>query len=233
MGGGALTIITLKFLKFYLQKRDLKSLNFLFIRIFMRKIMSMLALMAILGTSNASAENEGFFMGGALLISGIQKTKSKYEYIIRYYDDNEIRQGSYLNWLSFVLGYTHDISDKFGLRYYGVIDANGFFAMNYNANIDMLYTLTQSESAELRAFAGAWLGYANFDDDFDDGENNGLDLGVNAGVRAVFGQKHGVDFYARFGFLTQSKEYDRAIYGVKSWEVSQPYLIGVRYTYTF
>ena len=25
---------------------------------------------------------------------------------------------------------------------------------------------------------------------------------VNAGVRAVFGQKHGVDFYARFGFLT-------------------------------
>ena len=52
---------------------------------------------------------------------------------------------------------------------------------------------------------------------------------VNAGVRAVFGQKHGVDFYARFGFLTQSKEYDNMI----KWEVSQPYLIGVRYTYTF
>jgi len=48
-------------------------------------------------------------------------------------------------------------------------------------------------------------------------------------VRAVFGQKHGVDFYARFGFLTQSKEYDNMI----KWEVSQPYLIGVRYTYTF
>lgn len=56
---------------------------------------------------------------------------------------------------------------------------------------------------------------------------------VNAGVRAVFGQKHGVDFYARFGFLTQSKEYDRAIYRIKSWKVSQPRLIGVRYTYTF
>lgn len=100
--------------------------------------------------------------------------------------------------------------------------------MNYNANVDMLYTLTQSESAELRAFAGAWLGYVNFDDDNDE-ENNGLDLGVNAGVRAVFGQKHGVDFYARFGFLTQDKEYDNAI----KWKVSQPYLIGVRYTYTF
>ena len=56
---------------------------------------------------------------------------------------------------------------------------------------------------------------------------------VNAGVRAVFGQKHGVDFYARFGFLTQSKECDKAIYRIKSWKVSQPYLIGVRYTYTF
>ena len=52
---------------------------------------------------------------------------------------------------------------------------------------------------------------------------------VNAGVRAVFGQNHRVDFYARFGFLTQSKEYDKMI----KWEVSQPYLIGVRYTYTF
>ena len=104
-----------------------------------------------------------------------------------------------------------------------------FFAMNYNANVDMLYTLTQSESVELRAFAGAWLGYVNFEENYDDGENNGLDLGVNAGVRAVFGQKHGVDFYARFGFLTQSKEYDNMI----KWEVSQPYLIGVRYTYTF
>ena len=56
---------------------------------------------------------------------------------------------------------------------------------------------------------------------------------VYAGVRAVFGQKHGVDFYARFGFLTQSKEYNKAIYRIKSWKVSQPYLIGVRYTYTF
>lgn len=191
----------------------------------MRKIMSMLALIAILATSNASAENEGFFIGGSLLISGIQRTKSKYESYSRTYNDKEIN----LHLFSFVLGYTHNLGDKFGLRYYGVIDANGFFAMNYNANVDMLYTLTQSESAELRAFAGAWLGYANFDDDFDDGENNGLDLGVNAGVRAVFGQKHGVDFYARFGFLTQSKEYDRVI----KWEVSQPYLIGVRYTYTF
>ena len=185
----------------------------------------MLALIAILATSNASAENEGFFIGGSLLISGIQRTKSKYESYSRTYNDKEIN----LHLFSFVLGYTHNLGDKFGLRYYGVIDANGFFAMNYNANVDMLYTLTQSESAELRAFAGAWLGYANFDDDFDDGENNGLDLGVNAGVRAVFGQKHGVDFYARFGFLTQSKEYDRVI----KWEVSQPYLIGVRYTYTF
>ena len=193
----------------------------------MKKFMSMLALTALLATSNANAENDGFFIGGALLISGIQKIK-QYKYYRRYYD-NEIEQKSYLNCLSLVLGYTHNLGDKFGLRYYGVIDANNFFAMNYNANVDMLYTLTQSESAELRAFAGAWLGYANFEDNYDDGENNGLDLGVNAGVRAVFGQKHGVDFYARFGFLTQSKEYDKMI----KWEVSQPYLIGVRYTYTF
>lgn len=191
----------------------------------MKKFMSMLALIALLATSNANAENDGFFIGGSLLISGIQKTKSKHKFYSRSYVYKEI----HLHFFSFVLGYTHNLGDKFGLRYYGVIDANGFYAMNYNANVDMLYTLTQSESVELRAFAGAWLGYVNFEENYDDGENNGLDLGVNAGVRAVFGQKHGVDFYARFGFLTQSKEYDKMI----KWEVSQPYLIGVRYTYTF
>lgn len=191
----------------------------------MKKFMSMLALIALLATSNANAENDGFFIGGSLLVSGIQKTKNKHEFSSSSFVDKNIN----LHLFSFVLGYTHNLGDKFGLRYYGVIDANGFFAMNYNANVDMLYTLTQSESVELRAFAGAWLGYVNFEENYDDGENNGLDLGVNAGVRAVFGQKHGVDFYARFGFLTQSKEYDNAI----KWEVSQPYLIGVRYTYTF
>lgn len=191
----------------------------------MKKIMSMLALIALLATSNANAENDGFFIGGSLLVSGIQKTKSKHKFSSSSFVDKNIN----LHLFSFVLGYTHNLGDKFGLRYYGVIDANGFFAMNYNANVDMLYTLTQSESVELRAFAGAWLGYVNFEENYDDGENNGLDLGVNAGVRAVFGQKHGVDFYARFGFLTQSKEYDNMI----KWEVSQPYLIGVRYTYTF
>lgn len=191
----------------------------------MKKFMSMLALIALLATNNANAENDGFFIGGSLLVSGIQKTKSKHEFSGSSFVDKNIN----LHLFSFVLGYTHNLGDKFGLRYYGVIDANGFFAMNYNANVDMLYTLTQSESVELRAFAGAWLGYVNFEENYDDGENNGLDLGVNAGVRAVFGQKHGVDFYTRFGFLTQSKEYDKMI----KWEVSQPYLIGVRYTYTF
>lgn len=191
----------------------------------MKKFMSMLALIALLATSNANAENDGFFIGGSLLVSGIQKTKSKHKFSGSSFVDKNIN----LHLFSFVLGYTHNLGDKFGLRYYGVIDANGFFAMNYNANVDMLYTLTQSESVELRAFAGAWLGYVNFEENYDDGENNGLDLGVNAGVRAVFGQKHGVDFYTRFGFLTQSKEYDNMI----KWEVSQPYLIGVRYTYTF
>lgn len=191
----------------------------------MKKFMSMLALMALLATSNANAENDGFFIGGSILVSGIQKTKSKHKFSGSSFVDKNIN----LHLFSFVLGYMHNLGDKFGLRYYGVIDANGFFAMNYNANVDMLYTLTQSESVELRAFAGAWLGYVNFEENYDDGENNGLDLGVNAGVRAVFGQKHGVDFYARFGFLTQSKEYDNMI----KWEVSQPYLIGVRYTYTF
>lgn len=195
----------------------------------MKKFMSMLALIALLATSNANAENDGFFIGGSLLVSGIQKTKSKHEFSGSSFVDKNIN----LHLFSFVLGYTHNLGDKFGLRYYGVIDANGFFAMNYNANVDMLYTLTQSESVELRAFAGAWLGYVNFEENYDDGENNGLDLGVNAGVRAVFGQKHGVDFYARFGFLIQSKEYDKANYRIKSWKVSQPYLIGVRYTYTF
>lgn len=195
----------------------------------MKKFMSMLALIALLATSNANAENDGFFIGGSLLVSGIQKTKSKHEFSSSSFVDKNIN----LHLFSFVLGYTHNLGDKFGLRYYGVIDVNGFYAVNCNANVDMLYTLTQSESAELRAFAGAWLGYVSFQENYEDGENDGLDLGVNAGVRAVFGQKHGVDFYARFGFLTQSKEYDRAIYRIKSWKVSQPRLIGVRYTYTF
>ena len=48
---------------------------------------------------------------------------------------------------------------------------------------------------------------------------------VNAGVRAVFGQKHGVDFYARFGFLTQSKEYDNMIKGKSLNPISSAFAI--------
>lgn len=89
----------------------------------MKKFMSMLALIALLATSNANAENDGFFIGGSLLVSGIQKTKSKHEFSSSSFVDKSIN----LHLFSFVFGYMHNLGDKFGLRYYGVIDANGFF----------------------------------------------------------------------------------------------------------
>lgn len=199
----------------------------------MKKIVSILALVAILFTSNMHAENEGFFMGGSLLISGIQKIKEKKT---NHTDrDEKTDDKRILNFLSFVLGYTHNLGDSFSLRYYGLADANGFRAFNYNLMVDVLYTLAQSDSAEFRVFAGGWLGVVEFEQPLIEEEySSSFDLGINAGVRAVFSQKHGIDFYGRFGFLTQSKEYDRTImYSVKTWKVSQPYLIGIRYTYTF
>ena len=61
---------------------------------------------------------------------------------------------------------------------------------------------------------------------------SGFDLGINLGVRAVVAQKHGIEFYGHFGFLSQDKDFS-SFAGTSTLKLSQPYQIGLRYTFSF
>ncbi len=136
----------------------------------------------------------------------------------------------YIYLINVAFGHSHGFGERFGLRYYGSFYLSGA-TMNVDfVNVDALFSVVKGENAKLRVFAGGWLGWANhFNSYYDDTNNSGLDLGVNAGLRFVFAQRHGFEFYGRFGFLQQKQEYN----SFRTWKASQPYQIGVRYTISF
>lgn len=171
-------------------------------------------LLTAAGVSNAVAEENGAFAGvylGSRSITvesgGVSASTSGMKYGI-------------------LGGYHQTLDSELGLRYYGAADV-GDDSTNINANVDVLYTFTKSNSFEFRGFAGAWAGYASHTGDF-----SGFDLGLNVGLRGVIAQKHGVELYGHFGFMSQDKDY--TIYGYTyTTKVSQPYQFGIRYTFSF
>ena len=180
------------------------------------------ALAGILGASSALAETSGAFAG---VYMGMRGTKAETEVKSNYswYNGSTTSSGIKYGILG---GYHQSFSDELGLRYYGAADI-GDFTTNISANADALYSFTKTESVEFRGFGGAWLGYASHD-----GDVSGFDLGINLGVRAVVAQKHGIEFYGHFGFLSQDKDYG-ALFGTSTLKLSQPYQIGLRYTFSF
>ena len=197
----------------------------------MKKLL-LVALLVLFATQNARAEKDGFFFGAAFPIAGggIAKTYNRYGYRVDY--DKDLN----LAFLNLAFGYSHALDERLGLRYYGSF----YYTKNaINAdflNVDVLFSVVKGENAELRVFAGGWLGwaiypysYSNYSETYTE-TNDGLDLGINTGLRLVLGQRHGVEIYGRFGFLTQSGEYA----GYYGWyQRSQPYQIGFRYTISF
>ena len=181
------------------------------------KIALSFALAGILGASTALAENEGWFVGGYLTQQQIKTESNAWFYSGT---TTEIKYG-------ILGGYHQGLGEDLGIRYYGAGDL-GAHTTNLSANVDVLYSFLKNESLELRGFGGGWLGYANHSTD----SVSGFDLGINLGVRAVFAEKHGAELYGHFGFLTQDKEYS-TFGGTTTLKLSQPYQIGLRYTFSF
>ena len=203
----------------------------------MKKLL-LVALLVLFATQNARAEKDGFFVGGSVfpaISMGITTNEYKYRNQNR---TNESDKELAMSLVQLAFGYTHSLDERLGLRYYGVFYFGLPLTFNVDfANVDVLYTIIKGESAELRAFAGVWLGWESYYrsilwDNSDAGYNSGLDLGANAGLRLVLAQRHGVEIYGRFGFLSQTKEYPTT-YWIESYKIRQPYLIGVRYTISF
>ena len=202
----------------------------------MKKLL-LVALLVLFATQNARAEKDGFFFGGSVFPAiSMGVTKNEYKWRNNY--PNETEQDFFISLTQLAFGYTHSLDERLGLRYYGVFYFGLPLTFNVDfANVDVLYTIIKGESAELRAFAGVWLGWESYYrsilwDNSDAGYNSGLDLGANAGLRLVLAQRHGVEIYGRFGFLSQTKEYPTT-YRRENYKIRQPYLIGVRYTISF
>ena len=66
---------------------------------------------------------------------------------------------------------------------------------------------------------------------------SGFDLGINFGVRTNIAQNHGIELYSRFGVLQQKKElkntYEGGYSDTMTYKASQPYQVGLRYTFSF
>ena len=132
-----------------------------------------------------------------------------------------------------------------------------FSALNLSANVDALYHFISNDSLEFGVFGGLSLAYASYKvknalmdvtpmmiggggsdkPAFKDFELSGFDMGVNVGVRAQIAQKHGVELYGRFAFMENKKEETLFEVGdikaTQTFKASQPYQVGLRYTFSF
>ena len=150
------------------------------------------ALAGLLGASSALAETDGVFAGVQFGFGG---ANAKSEYAAVYTDGQPFGADATKSVSSFrygfLAGYKQFFTEKFGLRYYGVIDfgtqsehkigpsynaigaslAEIWFnftetikisTLNLNANVDALYNFKQNDSFEFGVFGGLSLGYTSY-----------------------------------------------------------------------
>ena len=157
------------------------------------KVALSVALAGILGASSALAETDGVFAGVQFGFGG---ANAKSEYAVVATDSgvsfgaDATKSASSFRY-GFLAGYKQFFTEKFGLRYYGVIDfgtqsehkigpsynADGaspveaYFnftetikisTLNLNANVDALYNFKQNDSFEFGVFGGLSLGYTSY-----------------------------------------------------------------------
>ena len=226
------------------------------------KIALSLAVAGILGASSALAETDGAFVGLQAGYGGLKhKMESEYK-DANDASNNEsssesISAGGFR--YGFVAGYKQFFTPEFGARYYAsfdlgtdykkdITDADGdkttikVNSYNITANADALYNFISSNDLDLGAFLGLSLGYAHHTvkvepaNDMPDIKPSGFDLGINFGLRTNIAQNHGIELYSRFGVLRQKKELKETDeYGsnTMAYKASQPYQVGLRYTFSF
>ena len=209
------------------------------------KIALSFALVGILGATAAVAEESGGFIGVQM---GYASAKLKMDFgefsaaASSYGYDTDYDYSGYR--YGIMGGYKQFFNEKFGLRYYGVLDygtyewdkssSASFGTLNINANVDALFNFITNDTIDFGIFGGLSLGYTNHHPDNLDawansGENptvGGFDAGINLGVRVNIVQHHGIELYSRIGLMEQEKE-DSGV----TLKYSQPYQIGIRYAF--
>ena len=210
------------------------------------------ALAGILGASSALAETSGAFVG---VQAGYGGHKFTLEHSGGSIDINGLGSFRY----GILAGYKQFFTPEFGLRYYGLLDYGTsnkkgkdsnlgadvqVSALNVNANVDALYNFISNESLDFGAFAGLSLGYARASVKTPDADNlekdtpAGFDFGINFGLRTNIAQNHGIELYSRFGLLKHKKdrsgidEEDGSPFTL-TYKTSQPYAVGLRYSFSF
>ena len=140
------------------------------------------ALAGILGASSALAETDGAFVGVQLGFGGANTTNEVCSSAgIISICNTDSKSANALRY-GFLAGYKQFFTEKFGLRYYGVVDYgadfkidNAFYgdgmviksspkisALNLSANVDALYNFISNDSLKFGAFGGLSLAYASY-----------------------------------------------------------------------
>ena len=221
------------------------------------KIALSFALAGILGATAAVAEQSGAFIGvqGAYgsadmslesgsAINDIAAAAGSGTGNAVWSSDDAVNFGAFRYGIA--AGYKQFFTEKFGLRYYGVLDYGTniheedvagetvkaeFNTLNVNANVDALFNFISGDSFDFGIFGGLSLGYANHSpkDSGDSSESvGGFDAGINLGLRVNIASHHGIELFSRIGLAEQKDE--GSLITVK---YSQPYQIGLRYAFSF
>ena len=220
------------------------------------------ALAGILGASSALAETDGAFVGLQAGYGGLKlkmESETNAGGVVEKDPSESISAGGFR--YGFVAGYKQFFTPEFGARYYASFDlgtdykkdqtdADGYKttikvnSYNITANADALYNFISSNDLDLGAFLGLSLGYAHHTvkmepatEGMPDIKPSGFDLGINFGLRTNIAQNHGIELYSRFGVLQQKKElkdtYEDGSSNTMTYKASQPYQVGLRYTFSF
>lgn len=218
----------------------------------MKKLIVSGALALAFSTSAVVAEESGAFVGVDLGLANLSKMTS---------ESNGGTQTTYaLGSLRYGLmgGYKWFFTENVGLRAYVALNngtsylqdastqtsrnGNQFNSMFVNANVDFLNTFYNSEQVSAGWFAGLSLGVGIHSGGIVKATTansnlsniSGFDMGINLGLRTLFGKKHGIEFFTRFGVIGASATAEMNSVPVKiDMSTTQIYNTGVRYTYNF
>lgn len=218
----------------------------------MKKLIVSGALALAFSTSAVVAEESGAFVGVDLGMSNAKMSQETPGLTQTIDTKFSFRYG-------LMGGYKWFFTESFGLRAYLQVNngsltlksvdplsgKDNFNTLNVMANVDALWNFYNTQEDSIGLFAGLSFGYAIHNGGLvtsykDQGlkDPSGFDMGINFGVRSIWAKHHGVELFSRFGVIGASATSTlTTLPGVPSYDVkmttTQPYSLGVRYTYNF
>lgn len=209
------------------------------------------------------AEENGAFVGLDLGFNGGKVTSTfedSTENITQDYKSSVLSYGlvgGYKHFLNDNIGFrgyinlTHagdfSIKDKTSNAEVGTVSSD-----HIGLNADVLYNFLTQDQFDLGVYAGLNLSYAfnTFKTPADEynpatkEKLNGFDMGINFGLRSTIATNHSIELWSKFNLIGPKKEeqgqdeyFDGTTNQIDSWKqsttFSQPYAVGLRYTYNF